>query len=123
MRNQAIPQVQLLLLMADIHLGRHKMRFLTEKEFDKEKIISVLKNNINKFSNENSIILQDVISNFERDDFGLLTPQEIYFLENNDESVWSDYIIFRYKFKIYPKKLKEYYSLSLIFELNVNLQL
>ena len=80
------------------------MRFLTEKDFDKEKIISVLKNDINKFSNENSIILQDIISNFERDEFELLTPQEIYFLENNDESVWADYIIFRYKFKIYPKK-------------------
>ena len=32
-----------------------------------------------------------------------LTSPEINFLQTNDISVWCDYLIYRYKFKVYPK--------------------
>jgi len=31
-----------------------------------------------------------------------LTPQEINFLKNNDVEIWSEYLIFRYKLRVFP---------------------
>jgi radical SAM protein with 4Fe4S-binding SPASM domain len=80
------------------------MKFLTDKKIDVLHLIFILKQNAEKYSGEDAKILQGILFDFEKNDLGLLTPQEIYFLNNNSEDVWTDYLIFRYKFKIYPKQ-------------------
>ena len=77
--------------------------FLTSESFDKPELINVLKDSIVKISPNNKIILETVISNFEKDDFSLITPQQIHFLKKNPKSIWAEYIIFRYKFTNFPK--------------------
>ena len=65
---------------------------------DSSEIISQLKNIENHHNNEDKKILEIVFKNLEK-----LTSQEIYFLKNHPQSVWLDYLIFRYKFLTYPK--------------------
>ena len=67
-------------------------------------LIAILKQNTKKYFGEDAKILQGILFDFEKNNLELLTPQEIYFLNNNLENVWTDYLIFRYKFKIYPKQ-------------------
>ena len=86
------------------YLVHDKMKFLTDKKIDVLHLIFILKQNAEKYSGEDAKILQGILFDFEKNDLGLLTPQEIYFLNNNSEDVWTDYLIFRYKFKIYPKQ-------------------
>ena len=78
--------------------------FLTSKKFDKSNLLNVLKNSINTISESNKQYLNKIINNFENDDFSLITPQQIDFLERNSKSKWTDYLIFRYKFKNFPKE-------------------
>ena len=80
------------------------MKFLTDKKIDTKNLVSVLEQNFKKYHGEDSIILQDLLFEFKNNNFGSITPQEIYFLNNNSTNVWTDYLIFRYKFKTYPKK-------------------
>ena len=80
------------------------MEFLTEKTIDTKRLISILKENLKKYSGEELIILEDLLLKFDANDFGLLTPQEAHFLKHNPVKIWTDYLIFRYKFKIYPKE-------------------
>ncbi len=77
--------------------------FLTEKSIDKDKVLLTLKKSINLTQEEN-LILKEIISSFEENNYSLLTAQEIQFLNNHSSDQWSKYIIFRYKFKNYPKK-------------------
>ena len=77
--------------------------FLTSESFDKPELINVLKDSIVKISPNDKIILETIISNFEKDDFSLITPQQIHFLKKNPKSIWAEYIIFRYKFINFPK--------------------
>ena len=77
--------------------------FLTAKSFDKLELINVLKDSITKISTGNKIILEKIISNFEKDDFSLITPQQVHFLKIIPKSDLAEYIIFRYKFTNFPK--------------------
>ena len=43
--------------------------FLTSESFDKPELINVLKDSIVKISPNDKIILETIISNFEKDDF------------------------------------------------------
>jgi len=50
-------------------------------------------------------IIKDSLKSNNRLPFDLL-PQEIEFIENNDISRWCEYLVFRYKLKVYPKQKK-----------------
>ena len=80
------------------------MEFLTNKKIDTAQILSILKQDVEKHIDDDSKILENILDAFEKGDFGLLTPQEAFFLNNNPEGVWADYLIFRYKFKTFPKE-------------------
>jgi len=82
-----------------------KAIFLTEKDINKAELIKVLeslKNEINK--TEDRKILEEIIHDFETNDFSLLSPQEIQFLNTYKKNIWHNYLIFRYKFQNYPKR-------------------
>ena len=80
------------------------MEFLTNKKIDTAQVLSILKQDVEKHIDDDSKILENILDAFEKGDFGLLTPQEAFFLNNNPEGVWADYLIFRYKFKTFPKE-------------------
>jgi radical SAM protein with 4Fe4S-binding SPASM domain len=76
--------------------------FLTEESFDIQKLILVLKNiKIEDFQDKK--ILEFIVKSLSKNDLSLLTPQQIFFLKNNEESKWANYLIFRYKFINFPK--------------------
>ena len=77
--------------------------FLTSGSFDKPELINVLKDSVTKISAADKIILEKVLSDFEKDDFSLITPQQVHFLNKNPKPVWAEYIIFRYKFTNFSK--------------------
>lgn len=79
------------------------MSFLTEKNLNKSFLLKILDREMSGNSFENKIILESIRENFEKNDFSLITPQEIQFINNNSPEILSDYLIFRYKFKNYPK--------------------
>ncbi len=58
---------------------------------------------VTKISAADKIILEKVLSDFEKDDFSLITPQQVHFLNKNPKPVWAEYIIFRYKFTNFSK--------------------
>lgn len=81
-----------------------KPTFLTKMEIDMPHLVSVLKNQLTQIQvDENKKILKTILDFFEKNDFSLLSSQEIYFLKNSKEDIWADYLIFRYKFNFYPK--------------------
>ena len=84
--------------------GGPGIEFLTGEKTDKESLISVLKKDLDKSGVEDTRILQGLLFEFEKNNFEFITPQEAYFLNNNPQGVWADYLIFRYKFKTYPKQ-------------------
>jgi radical SAM protein with 4Fe4S-binding SPASM domain len=78
-----------------------KVEFLTQKQIDSVKIISVLQqeSTLSPFDKD---ILEKIITKFQKNDFSLLTPQEIQFLNHNPTNIWAQYLVFRYKFKEFP---------------------
>jgi MoaA/NifB/PqqE/SkfB family radical SAM enzyme len=77
--------------------------FLTEKNYDKNKVKTVLKNYAKIIPKHDESILNSILSDFESDNFSLITPQQVQFLNSNSEDKWAPYLIFRYKFTNYPK--------------------
>lgn len=78
------------------------IKFLTGLDFDKELLINTLKNYDEKnLESEDKSILKNILMNFERDDFSLLTTQEIQFLQKNPKEDWLPYLIHRHKFMFY----------------------
>ena len=77
--------------------------FLTSKNFDKSELLGVLQNWINDVPKNDQVFLNEIIINFTKNDFSLITPQQIDFLEKNPKSKWANYLIFRYKFTNFPK--------------------
>lgn len=75
------------------------IEFLTDKDIDKNKIIAVLKKDNSQCIPNDQKVLKGIIQNFTKGDFSLLTTQEIHFMERNSEELWSEYLIFRQKFK------------------------
>jgi len=80
------------------------MEFLTKIQFDFLNLLIILKQNTSGLNEEDKQIMNIMLQNFGNNNFDLITPQEIYFLNNNPHSVWAEYLIFRYKFKNYPKQ-------------------
>jgi len=76
--------------------------FLTEQSFDVKNLISILKKT-EIIDSEDKKIIDFIIESFSKEDFSLLTPQQIFFLKNNDKTKWAKYLIFRYKFINFPK--------------------
>jgi len=65
------------------------IKFLTGLDFDKELLINTLKNYDEKnLESEDKSILKNILMNFERGDFSLLTTQEIQFLQKNPKEDW-----------------------------------
>ena len=97
---------------------KDKITFLTKKNFGTELLIKNLKNYSKSIkSNEDQDILNKIIILLEKKDFSLLTPQEIHFLETNNETVWADYLIFRYKMNYFGrKKIVHDYPIYLLIE-------
>ena len=77
--------------------------FLTSKKFDKSNLINVMKESINKISENDKKFLKKIIFDFENDNFTLVSPQQIDFLEKNPKSMWAEYLVFRHKFTNFPK--------------------
>lgn len=78
--------------------------FLTDTEFNTNQLISKIKNSSENLNDEEKKILEKIISDFENNDFSLLTPQEINWMKKNESILWSEYLIYRYNFKNLPKK-------------------
>jgi radical SAM protein with 4Fe4S-binding SPASM domain len=89
------------------------------KEEIKNKVLKILTNTeLKKFNEEEKNILKDIKFSFEnlnQDDLFFinksdklnkfsLTIQELNWLSKNPQNKWIKYLIYRYKFKIYPKK-------------------
>jgi len=81
-----------------------KFTFLTNNEQDIKKLISAMEKYIKICSNKIDLdILNFILKSFKNNDLSLLTPQESHFLNHHDSEIWAQYLIFRYKFKNYPK--------------------
>ena len=82
---------------------RDTITFLTSKPLDKPLLLNILKNSkISKDNDKN--ILGIIIHDFSSDNFTLINSQENLFLNLHSHEVWAPYLIFRYKFKNYPKQ-------------------
>jgi len=81
------------------------LKFYGRKKIPKiNEIINNLKNtNKQIFNEEDKTILKDIINDFSAKKTDLLTPQEIRYLRFAEKCFWSEYLIFRWKFKNYPK--------------------
>jgi len=55
-------------------------------------------------SEEDQIVYENVCQEFQRGNFNLIGDQECYFLNSHEKSIWIPYLIFRWKFKEYPKR-------------------
>jgi len=78
--------------------------FLTEKTIDRNKLLQVTKTSSEKITDiDDKLILNELISLLESN-IEFLTPQEIQFLNSNSQDLWTEYLIFRYKFNNFPKK-------------------
>jgi len=84
-------------------MGRGE-EFLTDTEFNTNQLILKIKNSSENLNDEEKKILEKIISDFENNDFSLLTPQEINWMKKNESILWSEYLIYRYNFKNLPKK-------------------
>jgi radical SAM protein with 4Fe4S-binding SPASM domain len=78
------------------------VNFLTTKTIDTKKLLEVLGNTKNLDVSDLEI-LEKILSDFNNKDFSLLSAQEIQFLNLNSTDMWASYLIFRYKFKKFPK--------------------
>lgn len=80
-----------------------KITFLTEKDLDRKHLEEVLIREKEKIINmEDRNIIEKILSDFKKQNFPTLSPQEIQFLKLNPEDTWCNYLIFRYKFNSYP---------------------
>lgn len=80
------------------------VNFLNEKTFDKSSYVSILENAINDstLTKEQEILVKTIIDSLNNGEFNL-NSQEMNFIENYPEKT-IDYIIYRYKFRIFPEK-------------------
>ena len=83
-------------------MEKKKITFLTNEEIKKSDLIAILKNQKNSLSKDDEKILNSINLDFDNF-FNNLSPQEIYFLKTNPHTIWVSYLIFRYKFKNFPK--------------------
>lgn len=80
-----------------------KIDFLTEKSIDYSLLVKTLQNQINLINNsQDKDILKQIINNFLKNDYSMITSHEIQYLNSHSSDIWSAYLIFRYKFKYFP---------------------
>ena len=60
--------------------------FLTDKTIAHAKLIKILENTEQNFSNTDTKILEEIIINFKKGDYSLLSSQEVQFLNLNPSS-------------------------------------
>ena len=78
-----------------------RFEFLTEKEIDTSFLITSLQNILkNSDNSDDKKLLEKILQDFQKENFSILNPQIINFLNNNPIEKWSEYLIFRYKFLI-----------------------
>jgi len=85
-------------------MNKDNITFLTERNFDVNLLINILKKDSEIKKDKEQNILNKIIESLEKKDYSLLSSQEIYFLESNNSDRWADYLIFRYKMNFFPKK-------------------
>ena len=79
-----------------------QIKFLSESKFSESKIINVLKEDYSNFKNNSEKkILQQIIDDFEKNNFSLLSSLEINYLIRNSKEKWTPYLIHRHKFNFY----------------------
>ena len=84
-----------------------QIKFLTESEFSEFELINVLKEDCLNFENNSEKkILQQIISDFEKKDFSLLSTLEINYLTRNSKEKWTPYLIHRHKFHFYENNMQ-----------------
>lgn len=82
---------------------RNNITFLTAKPLNRPLLLDILKKSKIK-NNEDNKILEMIIHDFSNNDFTLINTQENFFLNLHSHELWAPYLIFRYKFKNYPKQ-------------------
>jgi len=86
-------------------MTREGVTFLTKKDFDVKSLIKILKEQSQSIKkNEDEKILNEIISLLEKNDLTMLSPQEVHFLESNEQETWGEYLVFRYKMNFFPKQ-------------------
>ena len=81
---------------------RDTITFLTSKVLNKPLLLNILKKSeITNVDDRN--ILKIIINDFSNNHFKLINSQENLFLNLHSHEIWAPYLIFRYKFKNYPK--------------------
>jgi len=81
------------------------MKYVGKEDFSKEEVVEACELGLRNADNHtDKDILGEIIDNFSNNDFGLLTIQEINFLKYKRKEEWAQYLIYRWKFKNYPKK-------------------
>jgi len=82
-----------------------RITFLTKKNIDQKRLKKELREHYETLEiSENKTILKNILDNFDSSYFTSLSSQEIQFLNSNSTEIWPEYLIFRYKFNIYPKE-------------------
>lgn len=84
-------------------MGRGE-KFLTVEQFDSVQLILSLKESIKKIEGKNKNILEEIIFDFEKKDYSILTPQEINWMKKNQSETWAEYLVYRHNFKNLPRK-------------------
>ena len=85
---------------------KKEVSFLTDEEFDKPLLKKIIADKIRIVQKDDKKILQRILTDFEKNDFTLLSPQEIHFLNVNSAEKWGEYLIFRFKMLNFPKEKK-----------------
>ena len=86
-------------------MTRKGVTFLTKKDFDVKSLITILKEQSQLIGkNEDQKILKQILTLLEKNNLTPLSPQEVHFLESNNQETWTEYLIFRYKMNYFPKQ-------------------
>lgn len=86
-----------------------KIIFLSSDKFD----LAPVKNKLKGYKDVESLLRREILGNLRE----VVGPQEIQWLSRNKVELWPEYIIHRYKFKIYPRIMKlEGFPLHLLIE-------
>jgi len=82
------------------------VEFLTKNSINHSKLMKVFKNDPEVFtdSEEDQIVYDNLYQELKKGDFSLIGDQESFFLNSHNTSIWIPYLIYRWKFKEYPKR-------------------
>ncbi len=93
------------IMRSGMNISCNYLEFLIDKQIDVHHVKHVLdmnKKNINSVHDRR--ILNQILEDLSAGTTSLLDVQEINFLKRNGENIWTPYLIYRYKFKEYPKR-------------------